>query len=264
MSRPTMTRGGSGLSAPPRPAVYSAPAPEPTGRALFALRAREVRRASWRWKIAVPGLVLLLVLAVWFVLFGPVLVLKNVAVTGVPSSMTQPVRTAAALPQGEQLVHLDLSAAQRRVAAIPAVRRVSVSRSWPSGVTIAVTLRQPVAVVKDGSGALHLADATGTTYADVASAPAGLPVVSATASDPAAVKSVVQVLGSLPAGLRSQVSSAGAKSPDAVILQLGAVTVVWGDAEDTALKVQVLKVLRRTNPSARHFDLSAPRSPAIG
>jgi cell division protein FtsQ len=60
------------------------------------------------------------------------------------------------------------------------------------------------------------------------------------------------------------VSSASAKDPVAVTLVLGNLTVVWGSAQDTALKAQVLTVLRRDNPTVRHFDLSAPTAPSVG
>jgi cell division protein FtsQ len=266
MSRPTTTKGSMPTMTRP---VTSAPvnpggAGQVAGRARFAVRAKAVRRASWRWKLGVPAVVLLLAAAWWFTYSGPVLVLKDVAVPGVPTSVAEEVRTAAQLPDGEQMVRLDLSAAQHRVAAIRTVRSATVSRSWPSTVTITVTLRTPVAVVKDSSGGLHLADNTGTAYADLTAAPENLPLVDADASKPAAVQAVVQVLSALPASLRSQVSKAAAKGPDAVTLTVGRATVVWGSAEESGLKVTVLGALRRANPTARHFDLSAPRSPSVG
>jgi cell division protein FtsQ len=245
--------------------VQSAPPePEPTGRARFALRARQARRASWRWKLAVPLLVVLIAVAVWLAYWGPVFVVRDVAVHGVPASAAADVRAAAAVPPGAKLAQLDLAGAQRRVEQIRTVRSASVSRSWPSTVTITVTLRTPVAVVKDASGNLHLADSTGTTYAEVGSAPKDLPLVSADATDPAAVQAVVAVLADLPASLRAQVTSASAKDPVAVTLVVGKVSVIWGSAQDTELKVRVLAALRRDNPTVRHFDLSAPNAPAVG
>jgi cell division protein FtsQ len=162
------------------------------------------------------------------------------------------------------MVRLDLAAAQRRVAALRTVRSVDVSRSWPTTVTITVSLRTPVAVVKDAQGRLHLADSTGTAYAEVLSAPPDVPLVDADATDPAAVQSVVQALAALPARMRAQVTSAQARGPDAVTLTLGAVTVLWGGPGESALKATVLQALRRANPAAHRFDLSAPRSPSVG
>lgn len=236
------------------------------GRARFAVRARAVRRASWAWKLGVPLLVILVLATAWFVWSGPVLVLRSVTVRGVPAADGPAVRQAAALPLGRPMVRLDLESARARVAALRTVRSVTVSRSWPTGVVVSVTLRTPVAVVKDSSGQLHLADSTGTTYAEVATPPKNLPVVDADSSNPAAVQSVVSVLAGLPASVRAQVRTAQAKSPDAVVLTLGGsgdVSVVWGSADETPLKAAVLQVLRRQNPKARHFDVSAPRLPSV-
>lgn len=265
MSRPAMTRGQrplapstDDLGAPPPPR------PEPVGRGRFARRARMVRRASWWWKVGVPLVVLLVLGGGWFVWSGPVLVLKEVTVRGVPPTGGADVRAAAELPMGRPMVRLDLESARERVQAIRTVRSATVSRSWPDGVTISVRLRTPVAVVKDSAGQLRLADDTGTTYAEVSSAPEDLPLVDVDAADPAAVQSAVAVLAGLPPALRSQVSSAQAKSADAVVLTIGRVTVTWGSADETGLKVTVLQALRKANPDARRFNLSAPRSPSVG
>jgi cell division protein FtsQ len=272
MSRPPSTRGRvPGSPAAPVPmAVLTVPRPptgaaeDVSGRSRFAVRARSVRRASRRWKIGVPALLVVLVAIVGVLYWGPAFDLKDVAVPGVSASTADEVRSAAALPTGESLIRLDLAAATARVAKVRVVRSVVVARSWPNTVTITVTLRHPVAVVKDGDGGLHLADSTGTSYAEVSSAPKNLPMVTASASNPAAVQAVVEVLGALPADLRAKVDSAGASSPDSVTLKIGPQTIVWGSAEDSALKAKVLQVLRRTNHTARRIDLSAPHAPAVG
>jgi cell division protein FtsQ len=266
VSRPALTR-------PNRPGA--AGAGEPDGRSEVTTlvvrrvswrdRLRRLRRTSWRWKVAGPVLVLVLAaVAAWFVWSGPVLVVKDVAVHGAPASDAGPVRSAARLPMGQPLVRLDLAAAQRRVAALRWVRSAEVSRSWPSRVTITVTLRTPVAVVKDAQGVLHLADSTGTAYAEVSTAPADVPLVVADAKDPAAVQSVVRVLAGIPARLRAQVTSAAATSPDAVTLTMGQTTVLWGGPEESTMKATVLQALRHANPGAHRFDLSAPRAPSVG
>jgi cell division protein FtsQ len=265
MTRPAMTRGpGPGTTSERTVGIDTTELP---GRRRFALRARAVRRASLWWKLGVPLVVVIIAAALWFVWSGPVLVLRSVTVRGVPSADVAEVRRAAALPMGRPMLRLDLEAARERVRALRSVRAVTVSRSWPTGVVVSVTVRTPVAVVKDASGRLHLADSTGTTYADVSVAPKDLPVVSADAANPAAVQTVVDVLAALPAAVRAQVTSAEAKGPDAVILRLGragAVTVEWGSADETQLKASVLQTLRRQNPRAHHFDLSAPRAPSVG
>jgi cell division protein FtsQ len=257
-----MTR--SGLPAAPRPVVSAPPEPEPFGRARFAIRARQVRRAGLWWKAGVPAVLALLVALVWLVVWGPLLVVRSVSVPGLSASMAAQVRAAAAVPSGSHLMGLDLSAARARVARLPEVGSVTVIRSWPGTVVVDVSLRRPVAVVKDAHGVLHLADRTGTTYAVVPAVPRGLPLVGADAADPAAVQAVVQVLSDLPAGLRAEVRSATARDPEDVVLALSRLTVTWGSAADSGRKAAVLQVLRHDQPGARRIDVSAPQSPSVG
>lgn len=256
----TLPRSGTAQAAPGTPGD--------TGRLLgagsFARRARLVRRSARRWRLATAVVLVLAVAAAWLVWWSPLLVVRTVRVEGATGAVADQVRAAARLPGGEHLAGLDVEDISRQVATVAAVRDVVVSRSWPSTVVIRVQQRVAVAVVRDSSGGLHLADATGDAFAAVASAPDGLPVVTAPASDPAAVQAVVAVLGAIPAGLRAQVSSAGADSPDSVQLRLGHLTVVWGSASDSVLKAQVLQALRHHEPKATRIDVSAPDRAAVG
>jgi cell division protein FtsQ len=55
------------------------------------------------------------------------------------------------------------------------------------------------------------------------------------------------------------VTSVSAAEPDQVTLQLNdGVTVVWGSADQAALKAQVLSALMATH--ARYYDVSSPGS----
>jgi cell division protein FtsQ len=266
VNRPALTRPqAAGAAGPGEPDGRSEVTTIVVRRAGWRERLRRVRRSSRRWRVIGPVVVLLLAaVAAWFVWSGPVLVVKDVTVRGAPVSGAAQVRSAARLPMGRPLARLDLAAAERRVAAIRWVRSAEVGRSWPTGVTISVTVRTPVAVVKDAQGRLHLADSTGTAYAEVSSAPADVPLVNADANDPAAVQSVVRVLAGIPARLRAQVTSAEATSPDAVTLTIGQATVLWGGPEESPMKATVLQALRHANPGAHRFDLSAPRAPSVG
>jgi len=69
------------------------------------------------------------------------------------------------------------------------------------------------------------------------------------------------VLDTLPADLRSRVSSVQASTPDDVRMRLGAALVVWGSAQDVRLKARVLADLVRYK--ARVYDVSSPRTPVV-
>ena len=69
---------------------------------------------------------------------------------------------------------------------------------------------------------------------------------------------------SLPAEVRTQLTRATAATADDVRLELaGGASVVWGSAEDSALKADVLARLMRAAPpdTVSAYDVSAPRSP---
>jgi cell division protein FtsQ len=74
------------------------------------------------------------------------------------------------------------------------------------------------------------------------------------------VRSIVTVSAALPDSLRSRVISISAGSPDSIALNLQAgIKVVWGSADDSPRKAEVLTVLMRRQ--AQVYDVSAPDLP---
>jgi cell division protein FtsQ len=72
------------------------------------------------------------------------------------------------------------------------------------------------------------------------------------------------VVRSLPADVRAQLTRVTAATADDVRLELaGGASVVWGSAEDSALKATVLARLVGAAPpdSVALYDVSAPTSP---
>ena len=76
-----------------------------------------------------------------------------------------------------------------------------------------------------------------------------------------------QVMHSLPAAVRAQVTAVSATSPDAVTLRLGGTntTVVWGSAEQSALKALTLETAMKARPpaSVSLYDVSSPSAIVI-
>ena len=123
----------------------------------FERRAASVRRRPRL--LAVAGLVVLVVL-VWLVGFSSVLATRSVTVTGLGDPGEQEVVVAAAaVPIGTPLARVDTGGAVDRVAKIPTVASVSVSRSWPSTVVVSVQRKVPVLAVKNPQGQLQVVDA---------------------------------------------------------------------------------------------------------
>jgi cell division protein FtsQ len=188
-----------------------------------------------------------------------------VEVTGTVAVPQADVLAAAAVQPGAPLAALDTEAVARRVAALPAVESVSVGRSWPHTVTVAVTERVPVASVSTSQGPA-LVDRSGVVYRGVPGP--GLPRLTTTprSGDPATLAAVA-VLTSLPEALRAQVETAGAAvlapgAPGQVTLGLtDGKEVRWGTPERAEEKAVALAALL-TQPGTV-YDVTSPDLPTI-
>jgi cell division protein FtsQ len=224
------------------------------------------RRRSRRLRRSRPWLLLVLVLAlvatgVYAVFFSTWLAARRVDVSGLTGLSRSRVVAAAAVPTGEPLARVDLGAVRSRVAGIPAVRTVDVSRSWPHAVRIAVTQRVPVAVTDRGHG-LQALDRAGVAFGHFARRPARLPLVEAAPRVHAdALAEAGKVAAALPASVQRRVDSIHVATVDRIELRLhDGRTVLWGSAERSADKAEVLAVLLKRK-QVQQIDVSVPGRP---
>ncbi|KQU70988.1 hypothetical protein ASD62_04630 [Phycicoccus sp. Root563] len=230
--------------------------------ARFQRRAQDVRRRPLRLLLWSGGTLVVLGLLIWLVAFSPVLAVRTVEVVGVPASEVAPIRALARVPLGEPLARVDQDLVAARVAERATVADVSIERSWPSTLVIHASPRVPFLVVKNPQGQLKVVDAEGVAYAQVTTAPAGVPTVNA-ASEAAlsrdALGAAVSVVKVLPAGLQHRVSNVTVSSANLVTLKLGKTTVVWGGNNDPERKLAIMTALLRSAPKV--IDVSAPDTP---
>jgi cell division septal protein FtsQ len=152
-----------------RPAHLRGPEIDPRIRA----RRIEVRRSEGRQRLRrllLVGLVLLVALGFGVALRSPLLDVAEVRVAGAEHTAVDAVAEAAGIDVGDQLMDLDLGAAAARVGALPWVGEVRIHRSLGGGVDIAVTEREPAAVVGEGEAAV-LVDERGRILARVTDQP---------------------------------------------------------------------------------------------
>ncbi|MDQ4007077.1 MAG: FtsQ-type POTRA domain-containing protein [Actinomycetota bacterium] len=234
-----------------------------SSRSRFASRARARRWALLRRALVGLVLVGMVAGAGWLVFFSSVLAVERVEVTGVRTVPADRVAAAAAVPVGGPLARVDVDRVRRRVEQVGVVARADIGRAWPHTLTIDVTERTPVAAVRSPRG-FRLVDAGGVMYRTVAQAPKRLPVMTV-GSQPGAREEAAAVVASLPRSLERRVRAVEAATMDSIELWLrGGRTVVWGSAESSALKAEVLAaLLQRRSQAASVYDVSVPGAPTL-
>jgi cell division protein FtsQ len=195
----------------------------------------------------------------WALLGSRLLVVRSVQVVGggraVPVAQ---VLAAAHVRHGMPLIRVNTGAIARQVEQLRQVQFAQVSKDWPSTVMITVTPRTAVFAVRVAGG-YALVDRFGVSIRDVASQPAGLPLLSVSAGamlrgNPT-VRAAAVVLTELPPRIAGKVRGVSAPSSSAVSLTLanGSV-VVWGNTAQAKQKAEELTVLMHRH--ARSYDVS--------
>ncbi|MFC5998350.1 cell division protein FtsQ/DivIB [Quadrisphaera sp. GCM10027208] len=236
----------------------------PGSAARFAARARAARRLSWRPVLLALAAAALVAVAGWAVLASPLLAVREVGVVGNDRVPRAEVVALVEPAVGTPLARVDTGALEEDVAGLPLVKEVDVVRAWPRTLEVRLVERVPVAAVPADDG-FALVDLEAVVVAHQDDAPPDLPVLDVDVSgDPdasgRALAAAIEVVTALPAELAADVASVGAVSRDDVRLTMrDGAAVVWGSADDNALKAQVLQALR--GQPAEVYDVSAPLVP---
>jgi cell division protein FtsQ len=205
-------------------------------------------------------------LLAWLLWGSPVLAVHAVEVDGAGTLTAAEVVEVAGVAEGTPLLRVDVGAAEARVARLPQVASVEVTRGWPRSVVITVVERAPVAVVEQ-AGTRSLVDADGVLFDTVTGpVPAGVvPLdVAHPGPDDRVMRAALAALVALPAEVRADVAAASATTTEDVTLVLAdGTTVLWGSAEDAGDKADALVALLGQLGSgalapAGTIDVSAP------
>jgi len=245
--------------------VTDRPAPDRTAvRSRRAFARRQWARRWLTWRYLLLGLVLVALLAgvTWLFWFSSALAVRTVEVSGADRIGDSEVRAAADVPEGEQLARLDLDTLRARIEALADVRSATATRTWPDTVTVTVEERTPVAVVEIG-GRLRGLDVDGVVFREFRSAPKGLPRVQTPADTGRdALLEAAAVVSALPEGLTRKVDHVEVATVDQISLELrDGRTVLWGSAEESEAKAEVLAALLEQPGST--YDVSVPGQPTV-
>ena len=235
-------------------------------------RQQALRRLRLRRATTAAIVVLVVALATWALLFSPLLGLQpqRISVAGSDGSVSdKQVRDVLAPYTGDSLLRLDTGRLSTQVSdKLVRVRQAQVTRSWPRGLRVQLTMRVPVATVQGADG-YQVLDNEAVVLERVAEAPSGLVTIVPDKTDGASgsqtisakqVAAVTQVVGSLTPQTLAQVASGSATEAGQVTLTMSnGASVVWGDTQDNELKARVLATLMTT--SASIYDVSSPHRP---
>jgi cell division protein FtsQ len=229
-------------------------------RRRFTRRQWRRRWLAWRYVVAIVLLVGLVSGGVYAVYFSTWLSVQGVEVSGTRILSEGVVRDAARAPEGDPLATVDLAAIRARVESLAAVRSADVTRQWPDRVRVEVVERVAVAVVEI-AGQVRGMDSEGILFRDYRSVPADLPLVKAGAdADSETLREAATVVAALPADLAANVVRLEVDTVDEIRLVLrDERVVVWGSADDSALKAEVLGGLLQQ--PGKTYDVSVPARP---
>ncbi|HEX6254596.1 MAG TPA: FtsQ-type POTRA domain-containing protein [Euzebyales bacterium] len=247
------------------------------------VRADAVRRRQRR---TVTLFVLLLLAAgVAVALRSSLFDIVAVRVDGVDGGRVAVVARTAALERGQHLLTAPLDDARARVEALPWVATAVVRRVPPSTVAIDVTPRVPLLTVETDGASWKiddesvLVDGGRVSGAPVLDLPdASLPEPGKQIEQPV-VHDAVEVHTNLPRWLREQVTTYEVSDVHGLVLRLrvpagqqqdgsrpqaASVRVRFGDADDLALKVEVIRaLLPQAVAGGGGLDVRAPANPVV-
>lgn len=227
-------------------------------RAL-ADRNRRVRKRRIRIAAIAGAVVGLAGFVVYALFFSPWLVVRHVEVEAGPLLGEDRVREVAAVPMGQPLVSVDLGAAGARVADLIEVAEVEVNRELPDGVRIRVTEREAV-YERATDGGYQWIDADGIAFHTAGERDEEKLVATVAGDDVRLLRDVATVVHWIPPDVRLEVAEIEAAGVDSIVLHLSdSRQVIWGSAEDSQLKAEVLGTLLQVE--AEVYDISAPMYP---
>lgn len=228
--------------------------------------------------IGVAAVVVVIALVMAIALFSPALAVKKIDYVGRTLVSEKTLATALAPLVEKSLTQISDEDVATLLQSVPQVKSSWIEARPPSTLRVHIVERVPVALLSTGK-TFYLVDQDGVQLGTAADrSKAGLPLIDGGKAvvGKATFQAITAVLATLPKSILGKLSSASAKSPDAVELKMtDGKLVVWGNASDMELKAKVLEALinapaptpdpnkpGETAPaSVKVYDVSTPRYP---
>ncbi len=201
--------------------------------------------------------------------WSPLLSVRSVEIVGAPTKESQlAISRSLNISEGDKLARVDPRALSNRLRSFDWIENSQVSRNWISGkVSISITTRTPIALYSEPGKPQVVLDSSGKTFATPAEIEDGLPRVSA--KSVAGGLAAIKVFTALPESFSKNIDRMSAARTNNFLIygkfQGQDLRIIWGDGEETDLKVQVIEALlmRDENKNLRMIDVSAPHAPIV-
>ena len=228
---------------------------------------RFTRRARRRTGVLV-GLGAALAALLAFVVIAvatPVMSVRQITIEGLQRLDRAAVEQALADLTGTPLALVTQDDLAQRLAGFVLVQSYTSRAAPPSTLVVEISERPAIGALATPTGAA-VVDPIGVTLWDEPGPPADVPMLALpdASFEGESFRSAAAVSRSLPTSFREQVATIEAITTDDVRLHLrGGGLVVWGSADDSARKVDVLLLLLQATAGrpVSEFDVSSPETP---
>lgn len=217
----------------------------------------------------IAGGVLLFSTATYLLAWSPVFVVKDIEITGAPTSdSSKAISKALAITTGEKLARVEPRSLQRRLDSFDWISDVNISRDWINRkVSIEISSRTPIALFNPDTSLQTTIDTTGKVFRLPGGAPNSLPRVQA--ATPESGVAAIDLFTELPESFRSEITLMNVRSSGSFEVSYSyksrQIQIAWGDGKESALKVEVASKLLALpeNSKIRFIDVSAPYAPIV-
>ncbi|WP_396668442.1 FtsQ-type POTRA domain-containing protein [Microbacterium sp. R86528] len=194
--------------------------------------------------------------------YSPLLAVEDIVVVGAERLDAEEISEALSSQLNTPLPLVDESAVKAALVAFPLIESYTLEARPPHELVVQLVERTPVGLIESAAG-YTLVDAAGVALATTENRESDEPIIEVTGGSRSdAFHAVGQVIRSLPDSILERVTSVSASSPNDVTLTFGGTNtdVVWGSAEDSALKAFELEKIMQTRPpeDVLSYDVSSP------
>lgn len=171
---------------------------------------------------------------------------------------------------GQPLARINIAHINRDLKNFSWIAKAHISRNWFSHkVSIDITSRKPVASFVGADGSTHYLDINGIDF-QLPITPSGIPAITFSQSNRASEEMAALLVEQLPPDLLSGMSSLSMSDAARAVMVTSIsghanLTILWGDASQVTLKVNVLRHLLALpeNKKIVMVDLSTPLAPLV-